>query len=129
MSKRSVRLLLDDMLEATERIERHVVGLDRSGFLADEKISDAVARNLEILGKAAAHVPDDFKASTPDLESPRIVGLKYRVVHGYFAVDLELVLRIVVATCPASRRDFFEPSGNPSPDSSRANEKAPLAGR
>jgi len=101
MSKRSVRLLLDDMLEATERIERHVVGLDQSGFLADEKISDAVARNLEILGKAAAHVPDDFKARTPDLEWPRIVGLRNRVVHRHFAVDFELVWRIVVSDLPS----------------------------
>lgn len=100
MSKRSVRLLLDDMLEATERIERYVVGLDQAGFLADEKTSDAVVRNIEILGEAAAHVPDDFKASTPDLEWTRIVGLRNRVVHGYFAVDLELVWQIVVSDLP-----------------------------
>lgn len=100
MSKRSARLLLDDMLEAAERIERYVVGLDQPGFLADEKTSDAVVRNLEILGEAAAHVPDDFKARTPDLEWPRIVGLRNRVVHGYFAVDLEIVWRIVVSDLP-----------------------------
>lgn len=101
MSRRSVRLLLDDMLEATERIERYVAGMDQPAFLADEKTSDAVVRNLEILGEAAAHVPDDFRASTSELEWPRIVGLRNRVVHGYFAVDLELVWRIVVSDLPA----------------------------
>ena len=101
MSRRSVRLLLDDMLEATERIERYVAGMDQSAFLADEKTSDAVVRNLEILGEAAAHVPDEFRSSTPELEWPRIVGLRNRVVHGYFAVDLELVWRIVVSDLPA----------------------------
>ena len=100
MSKRSVRLLLDDMLEAAERIERYVGGLDQPGFLADEKTSDAVVRNLEIFGEAAAHVPDDFRARTPELEWPRIIGLRNRVVHGYFAVDLELVWRIVVSDLP-----------------------------
>ena len=76
------------------------MGLDQPGFLADEKTSDAVVRNLEILGEAAAHVPYDFKARTPDLEWPRIVGLSNRVVHGYFAVDLEIVWRIVVSDLP-----------------------------
>ena len=89
------------MLEATERIERYVVGLDQLGFLADEKTSDAVVRNLEIPGEAAAHVPEDFKVRTPDLEWPRIVGLRNRVVHGYFAVDLELIWRIVVSDLPS----------------------------
>lgn len=88
------------MLEAAERIERYVVGLDQPGFLADEKTSDAVVRNLEILGEAAAHVPDDFRARTPELEWPRIIGLRNRVIHGYFAVDLELVWRIVVSDLP-----------------------------
>jgi uncharacterized protein with HEPN domain len=77
------------------------VGLDQPGFLADERTSDAVVRNLEILGAAATHVPDDFKASEPDLEWPRIVGLRNRVVHEYFAVDLELVWRIVVSDLPS----------------------------
>ena len=45
-------------------------------------------------------MPDDFKAGTPDLEWPRIVGLRNRVVHGYFAVDLEIVWRIVVSDLP-----------------------------
>ena len=101
LSKRSVRLLLDEMLEATERIERYVVDLDQPGFIADEKTSDAVVRNLDILGEAAARVPDDFKASTPDLESPRIVSLRNRVVHGCFAVNLELVWRLVVSGLPS----------------------------
>jgi uncharacterized protein with HEPN domain len=46
-------------------------------------------------------VPDEFRASTPELEWPRVVGLRNRVVHGYFAVDLELVWRIVVSDLPA----------------------------
>ena len=37
MSRRSVRLLLDEMLEATERIERYVAGMDQPAFLADGK--------------------------------------------------------------------------------------------
>lgn len=89
------------MLEAIDRIDRYVAGLDEATFLADEKTSDAVVRNLEILGEAAAHVPEGFRAGTSEIEWPRIVGLRNRVVHGYFAVDLELVWRIVRDDLPA----------------------------
>lgn len=82
MSRRFVRLLLDDMLEAIERIDRYVAGIDQPAFLADDKTADAVVRNLEVLGEAAAHVPEDFGASTSDVDWPQIVGLRNRMVHG-----------------------------------------------
>ena len=34
-------------------------------FLADEKTYDAVLRNLEIIGEAAKHLPDEIRAKTP----------------------------------------------------------------
>ncbi|HRY44304.1 MAG TPA: DUF86 domain-containing protein [Thermoanaerobaculia bacterium] len=88
------------MLEATERIERSVAGLDRTAFLADERTPGVVVRNLEILGESAPHPPDDLEARTSDLQRPPIVGLRNRVVHGPLAVDLELVRRIVVNDLP-----------------------------
>ena len=95
MSRRSVRLLVEDILEAIERIERYTSELDREGFPSDEKSSDAVVRNLEIIGEAAAHLPSDFRESVDDIEWEKVVGLRNRIVHGYFAVDLELVWTIV----------------------------------
>ena len=37
MSRRPARLLIEDMLERIERIERFVAGLEREVFLRDEK--------------------------------------------------------------------------------------------
>jgi uncharacterized protein with HEPN domain len=98
MSRRSVRVLVADMLEAMERIDRYTTNLDLSAFLADEKTSDADVRNLEIVGEAAAHVPAEYWATVPDVESAKLVGLRNRIVHGYFAVDL--VWRIVTTDLP-----------------------------
>lgn len=101
MSRRSARLLVEDILEAIERIERYTAGLDGAGFVSDEKSSDAVVRNLEIIGEAAAHLPSDFRVSVHDIEWEKVVGLRNRIVHGYFAVDLELVWEIVKSDIPA----------------------------
>ena len=100
MSRRSVRLLVEDILEAIERIERYTSELDRESFVSDEKSSDAVVRNLEIIGEAAAHLPSDFRESVDDVEWEKVVGLRSRIVHGYFAVDLELVWTIVRSDLP-----------------------------
>ena len=90
-----------DMCERIERIERHASGFGREAFLADEKTADSVVRNLEVIGEAASRLPDAFRRSRPEVPWGRIVGLRNRVVHAYFDVDLELVWEIVHAELPS----------------------------
>lgn len=101
MSKRPVPLLLDDMWQALERIERYTKGVRQETFAQDEKTVDAVARNLEIIGEAANRLPEEFKQQHPDIAWPQIVGLRHRIVHDYFGIDLTLVWQILQQDLPA----------------------------
>ena len=47
MSRRDVRLLLEDISDAVAKIERYVRGLDHDSFLASEMAIDSVVRNAE----------------------------------------------------------------------------------
>ena len=53
MSRRSSPLLVEDIWEAVEKIERYISGMDHDAFVGDEKTIDSVVRNLEIIGEAA----------------------------------------------------------------------------
>jgi uncharacterized protein with HEPN domain len=53
MSRRAAPLLVEDIWEAIEKIERYVSGLDHDAFIKDDKTVDSVVRNLEIIGEAA----------------------------------------------------------------------------
>lgn len=108
MSRRPGSLLLDEMLAAIARIERYAADLDRAAFLADEKTADAVARNLEVLGEAAARLPQDIRSDARQIPWSRIVGLRNRIVHEYFGIDLEIVWEIVRRDLPALRNDLQE---------------------
>lgn len=90
MSKREPAILLDDIRTAVEKISRYVAGLDESAFLADEKTSDAVVRNLEVIGEAAKQLPAEFKTAHPTILWPQIAGLRNRIVHDYAGVDSSL---------------------------------------
>ena len=52
-------------------------------------------RNLEIIGEAANRLPQEFKAQFADIEWPKIVGLRHRIVHNYFGIDLKIIWRII----------------------------------
>lgn len=74
---------------------------DRESFLNDEKTVDAVVRNLEIIGEAANRLPDDFKIQHTDIEWRRIIGLRNRIVHRYFGIDLDIIWEILKNELPA----------------------------
>jgi uncharacterized protein with HEPN domain len=61
MSRRRPPLLVEDIWEAVEKIERYVAGMDHDTFVGDEKTIDSVVRNLEIIGEAANRLPQDFR--------------------------------------------------------------------
>lgn len=95
MSKRTPTLLIQDMYQCLEKIERYTAGLDRQAFLSDDKTIDAVVRNLEIIGEAVRRLPDDFKSKHKKIPWYRIAGLRNRIVHDYFGLDLEIVWHII----------------------------------
>ena len=92
---RDHRLYLDDILDAIDRIEDYVQGMDETGFGSDRKTQDAVIRNLEIIGEAARNLPDKMKAETPEIEWHKITGLRNILAHEYFGVNLPIVWDVV----------------------------------
>lgn len=104
MSPRPIDLLLADIWEAIEKIERYTRDLDHESFIADEKTVDAVARNLEIIGEASNRLPEDFKSQHSDFEWRRIVGLRHRIVHDYFGIDLEIIWQILQEDLPTFKQ-------------------------
>ena len=61
---------------------------------------DAVVRNLEVLGEAARQMPEDFVAKHPEVPWRTIAGLRNRIVHDYFGLDLEIIWQIISQDLP-----------------------------
>jgi len=104
MSKRPVDLLLDDICQAIDRIEQYSKGMSLDVFSKDQKSIDAVARNLEIIGEATNRLPDDFKASHSAIEWHKVVGLRHRIIHEYFGVDIAIIWQIIQKNLPSLRQ-------------------------
>ena len=97
---RLAELYLEDILDAAERIEKYVEGVDFEEFANNELIQDAVARNLEIIGEAVKNLPDEMKNAHPEVEWRKIAGLRDILIHAYFGIDTEVVWDIVKNKLP-----------------------------
>lgn len=100
MSERDAKALLQDMLEAGRRILVYTGGQNYAAFKKDFKTQDAVLRNLEILGEAAKHIPDEVSAQYPNLPWREMAGTRDRLIHHYFGVNLDVVWGIVELELP-----------------------------
>ena len=101
MSKRSLGLLFGDIWESIEKIERYTDGMNQHSFQNDEKTTDAVVRNLEIIGEAASRLSEDFTDRHSEIEWIKIIGLRNRIVHEYFGVDMQIIWEILKKDLPA----------------------------
>ena len=91
---------IQDILTAIDKIKRYVHDSDYDEFRADEKLVDAVVRNLEIIGEAAKNVPLEIRNKYPGIEWKKVSGFRDLLAHSYFGVDLEIVWDIVKNKLP-----------------------------
>ncbi len=64
---RAWRFYLDDMIAFAGKVMAYTAGLDQAGFVGNELIYDATLRNLELIGEAATHVPDEVRNAHPEI--------------------------------------------------------------
>ncbi len=100
MPFREWRLRIEDMLEAIGRIEEFVQGMNLDAFLKDRRTSDAIVRNLEIIGEAARDVPDDVTSRHPGVPWKRAREMRNVLAHAYFGVDLPTVWKTIHEDLP-----------------------------
>lgn len=94
---------IDHMQQAAAQAVAYVQGIDRAGFMADRRTQQAVLMNIVILGEAAAKVIaefPDFADAQPDIPWRSIRGMRKRVAHAYFDINLELVWETVSTALP-----------------------------
>lgn len=58
-------------------------------------IIDAVVRNIEIIGEASKNVPTHIKEKLTEVPWTKLAGIRNRIVHEYFGVDINIIWFIV----------------------------------
>ena len=112
--KREWRCYVRDMIGFCEKVETWTEGLDREGFAADELVYDAVLRNLELVGAAAARVPDAIREAHPNVPWRAIVGMRNRLAHDYPGIDDNAIWSVIQDDIPVlvpALRDLLAAAG------------------
>ena len=93
------RVYLAHIRDAVERILKYT-SEGKSEFDRDEKTQDAVVRNLEIIGEATKNVSDEMRSNRPEIPWRRLAGMRDKLIHEYFGVNLTIVWQVVEQEIP-----------------------------
>jgi uncharacterized protein with HEPN domain len=115
--KKEVLDYVEDIIKAMDDATSFVKGMDYETFLRDRKTVYAVVRALEIIGEAAKKIPIAIKNSHPQVPWKKMAGMRDKVIHAYFGIDLKRVWNTVNTDIPELKPWFEkilkENSGNP----------------
>ena len=100
MSKRSVKCYLQDILDAIEKIKKYTAKVDYEMFSKNEMMIDAVLMNIAIIGESVKKIPEDVKEKYPDIPWKDIAGMRDKVIHDYFGVDVNIVWETIKKNVP-----------------------------
>jgi uncharacterized protein with HEPN domain len=92
---REWRLYLDDMIDFAQKVLTYTDGLDQAGFVANGLIFDGTLRNLELIGEAATHIPDEVRIAHPEIPWRMIIATRNRLIHGYLGIDDDTLWSII----------------------------------
>ena len=90
-----------DMLAPTHKALRFADGMTYAQFEQSDLHQNAIFKTLEIIGEAASRVSEATREAHAGIPWREIVGLRNRIVHAYFEIDVEVVWKIVQDDLPA----------------------------
>lgn len=98
--EKDYRDYIQDILDSIDEIYVFIGGMSREEFLNDSKTVKAVLRNLEIVGEAAKKTPPPLRDKYPDIPWKKMAGLRDKLIHEYFGVDLEIIWQLIKEELP-----------------------------
>lgn len=94
---------LDHMQQAASDACGFVEDLSKDAFLADKRTQQAVIMSLVIIGEAATKIMDrhaEFAERHPEIPWRSMRGMRNRIAHGYFDINLDVVWDTVQTALP-----------------------------
>ena len=88
------------MLEAAKEVVSFMQNQTRESLDKNRMLALSVVRLIEVVGEAATQITRECQSQHPEIPWPQIVGMRNRLIHAYFDIDMDRVWKIVKDDLP-----------------------------
>ncbi|MCK4764107.1 MAG: DUF86 domain-containing protein [Candidatus Aminicenantes bacterium] len=106
--KRVYKDYLNDINVSIEEIQEFTSNMSYKDFFLDRKTSHAVVRCFEIIGEAVKNLPVEIKSKYPEVPWREIAGMRDKMAHEYFGIDLKIVWQTIGEDLPSFKSSIKE---------------------
>ena len=110
--RRDESVYLRHILDALSRIDSYLQDVTEETFMQQSLIQDGVIRQLEIIGEAVKRISINLRDQQPHIPWQDIAGMREKLIHDYFGVDIERVWLTVKEDIPALEAAITEMLGS-----------------
>ncbi|MBF0399035.1 MAG: DUF86 domain-containing protein [Desulfobacterales bacterium] len=109
---------IKDIIDAIDDIEIFLKGFDFNTFIKNKKTIYAVIRAIEIIGEAVKKIPSTLKDENPFIPWRQIAGMRDKLIHGYFGIDMMILWKTITEDIPKIRESVLQMMKNKNIDKS-----------
>lgn len=104
--KREVGDYIEEVIDAMSKSMKFIEGMEQEEFICDDKTVFAVIRAIEVIGEAVKNIPEDLKKNYPEIPWKDMAGMRDKLIHGYFGVNVGRIWKTVKEEIPPLRPLF-----------------------
>ena len=91
---------LDDMIEFAGLVLEYTDEYTQEQFVQDRRTYDATLRNMELIGEAATHIPDEVRDQAENIPWRQLIATRNRIIHAYLGLDNDILWSIIQTDIP-----------------------------
>ncbi len=104
--RKDYKLYLIDIKTSCTRILNYSKNLTKLQFTKNHLLTDAIEKNMEVIGEAGNKIPSEIKKSLPEIPWKDIVSLRNKLIHDYFDIDINVIWETVTNDIPILKKQI-----------------------
>ena len=105
--KKDALIFLEHILESIENVELFTKNVSQESFFKNKEKQSAVIRQIEVIGEAVKNIPSEFKNKHSFIPWKDIAGMRDKLMHHYFGVNLKVVWKTIKEDIPALKEEIM----------------------